>query len=479
MANRELNIEFLKLAGFEGEEIEEFLPGWLKAIEILGFSDEDIRYAKDEYIPQNWDVQYRGVRRLIGTYMRELVEITKTQQYKDEGKPVIYGVLPAITLPYAAFKKAAQKSEKGDAYVCFPDLMLVTILNGFFHKAAPFLNQAEDLGFTYGCRHCPLNKVRMTGYAKGILASPDVIWSWGLNCDEGPKTDEMIQCLIGEKWNYIVSRIPHDTYFGEADDAIEDRVAYLAEVIKADMAKVSEITGLYPTAEDLQEAIDEGNRVTFKIATLVNMVVTADPLPLGGNHLPLYQEILFTPFNLGVKYLEEAIDITIAEVRQAIKEGKGILPKGAPKLGSYFVPFTVPWVDRMFRDNGVGTTFSSCVTPSKSQMRPTKYPDDPYKSIAENWLKYPLGQNMGYEVESMIEKIEGSKPDGMLMGFFDFDRWLGAHQKMAAELVEKRTGVPHYYIESDFWDDRDYSAEALRTRIESISQLMHMRKDME
>lgn len=474
MANKELNIELLKLAGFEGDEVEEFLPGWLKAVDMVGFSDEDIRIAKDEYIPKNWDIQYRGIRKLIGAYFRELVEITKTSQYKAEGKPIIYGVLPAITTPYAAFKKASND----EAYVCFPDLMLVTILNSFFHRADMFLRYAEDLGFTYGCRHCPLNKTRLAGYAKGILSSPDVIWSWGFNCDEGPKTDEMIQCMIGEKWNYIVSRLPHDTNYGEKDDSVEERVRYLASVIKTDMDKVSEITGIYPKPEHLKAAIDENNRVTFKVATLVSLCCKADPPVLGGNALPLFQEIFCTPFNCGVKYLEEALDILTKEIRQAIKEGKGILPKGAPKLGSYFVPFTVPWVDRMFRDNGIAVTFSECLTPSANQLSPSKYPDDPYMSIAENWLKYPLGQNMGYEVASMVEKIRTNKPDGMFMGFFDFDRWLGAHHKMAAELVEKETGVPHYYIEADFWDDRDYSEEALRTRIESISQIVHMKKEM-
>ena len=88
----------------------------------------------------------------------------------------------------------------------------------------------------------------------------------------------------------------------------------------------------------------------------------------------------------------------------------------------------------------------------------------------------PLGQNMGYEADAMIEKVKANNPDGMLMGFFDFDRWLGAHQKMCAEIVQKATGVPHYYIEADFWDDREYSEEALRTRIESICQIMHTRK---
>ena len=30
---------------------------------------------------------------------------------------------------------------------------MVNTLNSFFHAASPFLNVAEEYGFTYGCRH--------------------------------------------------------------------------------------------------------------------------------------------------------------------------------------------------------------------------------------------------------------------------------------------------------------------------------------
>ena len=55
----------------------------------------------------------------------------------------------------------------------------------------------------------------------------------------------------------------------------------------------------------------------------------------------------------------------------------------------------------------------------------------------------------------------------------------GVAQKVvygAFEIVEEKTGVPSYYIEADFWDDRDYSPESLKTRIESVCQIIHARK---
>jgi Benzoyl-CoA reductase/2-hydroxyglutaryl-CoA dehydratase subunit, BcrC/BadD/HgdB len=474
MADKEINRKLLEIAGFEGDELEAFLPGWMESVEIIGMTDEDIRYSVEEYIPKNWDIQFRGVRKMIGAYLREMVEITNTKKYKAEGKKIIYGILPAVCQPYSALKNAAGE----DAYVSFPDLMLVTILNGFFDKADPYLRYAEELGFTYGCRHCPLNKMRVGSFAKGVLATPDVIWSWGFNCDEGPKTDEMIQCMLSESWKYVISRIPHDTAFGTPDDEYE-RVEYMSKVLKEGLDEIAEVTGIRPSDEDMKKAIKDAGRYSFKLGQLISLVCQSDPVALGGNSLTQFGQGVAVPFNCGIQYLEEALDITIKEVKTEIKNGTGVLPKGAPKVGSYFVPFCIPWIDRIFRENGVATTFSQTLSPSKSQLSPGKYGDDPYMSMAETWLKMPFGQNMGYEVEAMIEKVKANKPDGMLMGFFDFDRWLGAHQKMAADMVEKATGVPHYYIESDFWDDRDYSEEALRTRIESICQLLQMKKDME
>ena len=325
MANAELNRKLLELAGFEGDEVDEILEDWLFTVEAVGLSDEDIRYALEEYIPQNWDVKYRGVRKMIGAYLREMIGIAKTKQYKAEGKKLLYGILPAVVVPYTAYKYAG-----GDnIYVSFPDLMLVTILNGFFHKAAPYLLDAEAQGFTYGCRHCPLNKMRVGAFSKGLLAAPDVIWSWGFNCDEGPKTDEMIQCMMGEEWKYIVSRIPHDTMFGEADDEYE-RVKYMADVLKDAMDEISSVIGITPSEEDMKAALKDNGRYTFKIGTLVSLVCKSDPVPLGGNTLTQFQQGLTVPFNFGLKYLEEALDILIKELRAAVKDGIGRLRLAAP-----------------------------------------------------------------------------------------------------------------------------------------------------
>jgi hypothetical protein len=66
--------------------------------------------------------------------------------------------------------------------------------------------------------------------------------------------------------------------------------------------------------------------------------------------------------------------------------------------------------------------------------------------------------------------------DGLIFGFFDFDRWVGSDNKLLAKLVEAKTHKPTFHIEGDLWDDRDYNQEALRTRIESICEILKMRR---
>lgn len=469
---RDIVRELLEIAGFEGQELEDFRPIWEDTAKKLLLDDEAMAFAVDTYLPQNWDLKYKGVRKMIGAYFREIADTVHTPEMKANGVKIVYGILPAIANYYYAVKD----SGKDKVYIGFPDLMMVNVLNAFFHGAAPFLYEAEKQGFTYGCRHCPLNKMRVAAYTTGTIAAPDIIWSWGFNCDEGPKTDEMLQGLFGNVWKYHVSRVPHDGRFDEREDLIDYRVKFMSEQMKLGVKAIEEATGITVSDENLMNANKMAAGMGFKVGMLAQMCTTANPPVLGGETLTLLQQCLTVPFNTGMKYLEESIDILIKEIRKAIKNGEGVMPKDTPTIGYYNLPFCVPWVGKFFRDNGVIGTFSHALSQSKLEQSPGRFGDDPWMAAAEMWSKNGMCRNLAGEADSMSEKVEMFHPDGMILGFFDFDRWLGAQQKIMAKLVEERTGVPSYYLEADFWDDRDYSPESLKTRIESICQIIHTKK---
>jgi benzoyl-CoA reductase/2-hydroxyglutaryl-CoA dehydratase subunit BcrC/BadD/HgdB len=173
--------------------------------------------------------------------------------------------------------------------------------------------------------------------------------------------------------------------------------------------------------------------------------------------------------------LEKALDMTIEEVKQRVARKDGILPKGSPKVMIYVMPAALPWIPRMFEENGVGLTFTVVSSPTKKELAPSRF-EDPYFAAAETWLKRCSTINLGYKAQVICEKIETYGIDGMIFGFFDFDRWLGSDHRLLAKMVEEKTKLPVFYIEGDVWDDREYSPEALRTRIESICEIVKMRK---
>lgn len=460
----------LKLIGFEEIEIPKYLPEWQKASEKLGLTEEDIEFATKEWIPAHFDVKLEGVRKLLGCLLREVMDLTKANEYKRGGTKIVYGIMPAITHYYYALKLTAP----GKIYVSFPDYFLTVVMNGLFHKLNPYLEEAEKSGIPYGCRHCALNKTRYAARRLGIIPSPDVNWIWGFVCDEGPKTDEFIQLYHDPTWKTYITRIPHDQPLGTVEDEADDRVEYLAAQMKDGFEFVQDVTGIKVTEDKIAEVTGIWQRYYNKLGELYRLL-GSDPQPLSGEIGGLFFLPLTAPFNTGFEGMESALDTTIKEVKQRVANKDGILPEGAPKLMAFIIPVTLPWIPKMFEENGVGLTFGDISTPSKKQLMPPRF-DDPYMAAAETWLKRSSSVNTGYRAQLICEKLETYGIDGMVFGFFDFDRWIGSDHRLLARMVEEKTNRLVFYIEGDIWDDRDYSPEALRTRIESICEIAKMRK---
>ena len=96
--------KFLRLVGFEEDEIGDYLPEWRKASEKVKLSEDDIKFATEEWIPANFDIKLKGVRKLLGAQIKELIDLTKANEYKQQGVKIVYGILPAILHYYYALK---------------------------------------------------------------------------------------------------------------------------------------------------------------------------------------------------------------------------------------------------------------------------------------------------------------------------------------------------------------------------------------
>jgi benzoyl-CoA reductase/2-hydroxyglutaryl-CoA dehydratase subunit BcrC/BadD/HgdB len=309
---------------------------------------------------------------------------------------------------------------------------------------------------------------------RGLIPSPDVSWIWGFICDEGPKTDEFIRMYCDADWETCITRLPHDQPWGTVEDEVDERVNYLAEQMKDGFEFIQKKIGVNVSEENIHQALKMWLNYTGKLAELYRLMAS-DPQPLGGEEGAMFIASMARPFNTGMGPMERALDITIQEVKGRVERGEGMLPKGAPKLMAYAIPQSLPWITKIFEENGVGLTYIEVLMPGKKMLEPLRF-QDPFKASAELWLRRSQSVNIGYKAQIICEKIRTYGVDGMLFGLMDFDRWLGTDNRLLAKVVEEETRLPVFYIEGDNWDDRDYSQEALRTRIESICEIMKMRK---
>ncbi|PLX34203.1 MAG: hypothetical protein C0604_02030 [Clostridiales bacterium] len=465
---KNVKISFLEYLGFE--ESKELNDKWLQTTRMFGIKNSDLKKAMDEMLPKYWKMETPGVKDMLRAYLMELMDLTRVNENNPDSIKSVYGVVPSISTSYYAVRNAAGES----AYVGYPYLIISTVFSSVLFMTNPFIGQAEnDAGISCGCKHCGLNKTRIGLNCKSVIRNPDVVWSWGHTCDEAPKTDEFIEANCNSNWKYIVTRLPHDTHFGEKDDEIEDRVEYVAASIKDGIAEIGKIIGVNVKDEYIWQAIKQEKNFMKKIDRLNSLVSMVGRADITGNEISLVSQPIHIPFSTGLEHIELALDKMIGHLESICKiEKEG---KKRPKVGCYFVPFSVPWVAKMFEDKGVDLFFSTTLSMTDKQMENIEA-DNPYKQIATDWLKMPLAVNGLNEVDMICQKIRRYKPDAMVFGLFSFDRWQGAHQKLMVNMVEKETGVPHFYIEGDIWDGKNFNSSNLETRIDSLCDFLKMNK---
>ena len=144
--------EFLSLCGFEPEEIKRETRRIEKAFGILEISDEDVDRAKAK-IEKYFDIELLGMRKILGLWLKELVDMVLA---KEEGKKVIYVSYPPIPQIVAAMALTSD-----DIYCASPDIVLRNTLNLLFDKINPVLETAEKNGLAPGIAFCSYLQTRL------------------------------------------------------------------------------------------------------------------------------------------------------------------------------------------------------------------------------------------------------------------------------------------------------------------------------
>ena len=225
--------ELFGLCGYEYGEIEGERARIEAAFEKLGIGPDDME-AADGRVRRNHDVSLEGVRKLLGAWLKELIDLVLAG---DEGKKIVYFGFPAMLRPGLILSASA-----ADVFVSAPDMVLDHTMGQIFNKLSPILEAGEANGLPPGHALCSLWQAKIGGIAKGMIPVPDLALASSYYCDMGSKADDLVTALYGVPIAYIDGIM--DSQWGEYPEYLPERVHYLGARINQAVEKAEEVLGI-------------------------------------------------------------------------------------------------------------------------------------------------------------------------------------------------------------------------------------------
>ncbi|MEE9385318.1 MAG: benzoyl-CoA reductase subunit B [Nannocystaceae bacterium] len=173
------------------------------------------------------------------------------------------------------------------------------------------------------------------------------------------------------------------------------------------------------------------------------------------------------------------------EVEERVRQGRGALtPDGEMKEEKYRVVVEGPpnWTSfrefwKMFSDEGAVVVASSYTKVGGVYDDGFRHdPERPLESLADYCLGCYTNLNLPSRVNMLCRYIEEYDADGLLINSVKSCNSFSAGQLMMLREIEKRTGKPGGFVESDLVDPRYFSGANIKNRLESYFQMIEQKR---
>ncbi len=197
-----------------------------------------------------------------------------------------------------------------------------------------------------------------------------------------------------------------------------------------------------------------------------------------------YMGPIFTAFR-GTQEAVEYYKVLRKEIEERISKGQGpITPEGEQTDQRYRLVVEGPpnWTSfrefwKLFYDEGavvVASTYSKVGGLYDQGFRHD--PDNPLESLAEYCLKCYTNNNMPQRVDLIEQYMNEYEADGFLTNSIKSCNSFAAGELLMMREIEKRTGKPGAFIETDLVDPRYFSHANVKNRLESYFQMIEQRR---
>ena len=311
------------------------------------------------------------------------------------------------------------------------------------------------------------------------LPKPDVLLLSYTGCFTFMKWFELIRQKYGGE-----SLMLHVPYQGDGKIAPGMRDYVVKQLTDSIIPALERISGVKFDIDRLREYMRESQKAEENLVRVLQ-AGKHRPSPIDGYFGGVYYiGPIFTAFR-GSREATRYYEVLWSEVEARMREGKGpITPEGEITEEKFRLVVEGPpnWTNfrdfwKMFYDEGavvVASTYSKVGGVYDFGFRHD--PDRPLESLAEYCLGCYTNLNFPQRIDMICRYLEDYQADGLLINSIKSCNSFSAGQLLILREVEKRTGKPAAFIESDLVDPRYFSAANIRNRLESYFQMIKQKR---
>jgi benzoyl-CoA reductase/2-hydroxyglutaryl-CoA dehydratase subunit BcrC/BadD/HgdB len=171
------------------------------------------------------------------------------------------------------------------------------------------------------------------------------------------------------------------------------------------------------------------------------------------------------------------MEILLVELEERVKAGTGVTEKGAPRVMMALGHCSDPRVTRLVEDVGLAVPLTMVLS---SVSGPKFEPEQTYTTPGETIANYELATGNVHGTDGMLRLFESGakvmKLDGYIAQYLYNCRPASLGSHIQKKYLEEKTGLPVLSLEIDDFDSRAYSADSLRTKVETFAEILKAKK---
>jgi benzoyl-CoA reductase subunit B len=358
------------------------------------------------------------------------------------------------------------------------------IQSGLRRQSGNYVLEAEKIGHSEDV--CTYVKSDVGMIAKGNIGpngkrmpDPDVLLLSYTGCFTFMKWFE----LLREQYKCETIML-HTPYMGDGK-ITPNMVEYMVKQIKQEVIpKLERISGVKFDIDRLREYLKKSKQAEDNLVHVLQQA-KKKPSPIDAYFGGIYY---IGPIFGAFRGTQDAIDyynFLREEIDERVAQGKGpVTPDGDMGKERYrlvtegppnYTNFRQFW--KMFYDEGAVVVASSYTKVGGVYDFGFRHdPDKPLETLAEYCLGVYTNRNLPMRIDMLVNYINEYEADGLLINSIKSCNSFSAGQLLMMREVEKRTGKPAAFVESDLVDPRYFSAANIKNRLESYFQMIEQKR---